>query len=62
MRPGGWLTSGGDPAGIDIVELEEVPLAYSGNDSVRIRVKAVSDLLHVRKQSGGGGQWLTVRA
>lgn len=38
--------AGGDPAGIEIVELEEVPLTYSGNDSVRVRVKAVSDLLH----------------
>ena len=43
------VDSGGDPAGIDIVELEEVPLAYSGNDSVRIRVKAVSDLLHAER-------------
>lgn len=40
------ILAGGDPAGIEIVELEEVPLTYSGNDSVRIRVKAVSDLLH----------------
>ncbi len=40
------IDAGGDPAGLEIVELEEVPLAYSGNGSVRIRVKAVSDLLH----------------
>ena len=40
------VEAGGDPARLEIVELEEVPLAYSGNRSVRIRVKAVSDLLH----------------
>ena len=39
------IDAGGDPAALEIVELEEVPLAYSGNDSVRIRVKAVSDLV-----------------
>ena len=40
------VDAGDDPARLEIVELEEVPLAYSGNRSVRIRVKAVSDLLH----------------
>ena len=41
------VEAGGDEDRVEIVEFEEVPLAYSGNDAVRIRVKAVSDL-HVQ--------------
>ena len=38
------VAAGGDVAGVEIVEFEEIPLAYSGNTAVRIRVKAVSEL------------------
>ena len=38
------VEAGGERATMEIVELEEIPLAYSGDDSVRVRVKAVSDL------------------
>jgi N-methylhydantoinase A/oxoprolinase/acetone carboxylase beta subunit len=38
------LAAGADPAGIEIVELEEVPLAYLPSNAVRIRAKAVGAL------------------
>ena len=38
------IEAGGDGEAVEIVEFEEVPKAYSGDDSVRIRIKAVSDL------------------
>ena len=44
------IKAGGEEAGVEVVEFEEIPLAYSSNDSVRVRVKAVSDL---RTQSSG---------
>ena len=47
------VDAGGDPTGLEIVELEEVPLTYSGNESVRIRVKAVSNLLHAGRALAG---------
>ena len=36
---------GGDEATAEVVELEEIPLSYSANGTVRLRVKAVGDLL-----------------
>ena len=47
------VDAGGDPTGLEIVEIEEVPLTYSGNQSVRIRVKAVSNLLHAERVLAG---------
>ena len=44
------VEAGGDEDSLEIVEFEEIPLAYSGNDSVRIRVKAVSDLVAQRAE------------
>lgn len=38
------VASGASPATVDIVELEEVPLAYLPGDCVRVRAKAVGDL------------------
>lgn len=38
------VAAGADPAGIEIVELEEVPLAYLPSNAVRIRAKAVGAL------------------
>jgi len=38
------VEAGADPASIDIVEVEEVPLAYLPSNAIRIRVKAVGDL------------------
>ena len=46
------VEAGGDEDAVEIVEFEEVPLAYSGNDSVRIRVKAVSDPVAQRSEPG----------
>ena len=40
------VENGGCRSTAEIVEIEEVPVAYSGNNSVRIRVKAVANLLH----------------
>lgn len=38
------ITAGADPATIQIVDVEEVPLAYLPSSATRIRVKAVGDL------------------
>jgi hypothetical protein len=38
------VTAGADPATIQIVDVEEVPLAYLPSSATRIRVKAVGDL------------------
>lgn len=40
------VDAGADPGSVDIVEVEEVPLAYLPSNAVRIRVKAVGDLRH----------------
>jgi hypothetical protein len=39
------IAAGADPAGVHIVDVEEVPLAYLPGNATRIRVKAVGDLL-----------------
>ena len=36
--------AGADPATIQIVEVDEIPLAYLPSNAVRLRVKAVGDL------------------
>ena len=46
--------AGGDGEAVEIVDFEEVPMAYSGNDSVRIRIKAVSDLRSQRAKPAQG--------
>ena len=38
------IVAGADPATVEVVEIEEVPLAYLPSNAVRIRVKAVGDL------------------
>jgi hypothetical protein len=38
------IAAGADKDTIDIVDVEEVPLAYLPSNAVRIRVKAVGDL------------------
>lgn len=40
------IEAGADPASVEIVEVEEVPLAYLPSNAMRIRVKAVGDLAH----------------
>ena len=37
----------GAPASIEIVDVEDVPLAYLPGNATRVRVKAVGGLLHV---------------
>ena len=39
--------AGANPSTIEIVEVEEVPLAYLPSNAVRVRVKAVGDLAGV---------------
>ena len=39
------LAAGADPASIEIVDVEEVPLAYLPSSAARIRVKAIGDLI-----------------
>jgi N-methylhydantoinase A/oxoprolinase/acetone carboxylase beta subunit len=38
------IAAGADPASVEVVDVEEVPLAYLPSNAVRIRVKAVGDL------------------
>ncbi len=38
------IEAGADPGSVEIVDVEEVPLAYLPSNAVRIRVKAVGDL------------------
>ena len=41
------IGAGADPSTLEIVEVEEVPLAYLPSNAVRVRVKAVGDLVGV---------------
>ena len=43
------IAAGGDAEKVEVVDMEEIPLAYSGGESVRVRVKAVSDLCQLRE-------------
>lgn len=38
------VAAGADPAGVEIVDVEEVPLAYLPSNATRVRVKAAGDL------------------
>ena len=38
------IDAGADPATVQIVDVEDVPLAYLPGNATRIRVKAVGDL------------------
>jgi N-methylhydantoinase A/oxoprolinase/acetone carboxylase beta subunit len=38
------VAAGADPATVDIVDVEDVPLAYLPGNATRIRIKAVGDL------------------
>lgn len=40
------IIAGADPASIEILEIEEIPLAYLPGNAVRIKVKAVGELRH----------------
>ena len=40
------VEAGGDPDRVKIIDIEELPLAYGPGDTVRLRVKAVSDLIY----------------
>jgi len=38
------ITAGADPASVEVVEVEEVPLTYLPSNAIRVRIKAVGDL------------------
>ena len=38
------VSAGADPATIEVVEIDEVPLTYVPSNATRVRVKAVGDL------------------
>jgi N-methylhydantoinase A/oxoprolinase/acetone carboxylase beta subunit len=42
---GNAVAAGADPATIEIVDVEDVPLAYLPGNATRVRVKAVGDLV-----------------
>ena len=48
------VSAGADPATVQIVDVEEVPLAYLPSNATRIRMKAVSAGQWERYQDGGG--------
>ena len=47
------IAAGADPATVEIVDVEDIPLAYLPGNATRIRVKAVGDLLQSRSRSNG---------
>jgi N-methylhydantoinase A/oxoprolinase/acetone carboxylase beta subunit len=47
------VAAGADPATVEIVELEEIPLAYLTTPAVRIRAKAAGALAGVQHSDGG---------
>lgn len=49
------VAAGADPASVAIVDVDEIPLTYLPSNALRVRVKAVGDLLAggVRDPSGG---------
>lgn len=48
------IRAGADPDRVEIVEVEEIPLAYLTDPAVRIRLKAAGPLAWVRATEGGG--------
>ena len=49
------VASGADPGSLEILDVEEIPLAYMPGGAVRIRVKVAGDLLGASPGSGQGG-------
>ena len=47
------VAAGADPATVQIVDVEDVPLAYLPGNATRIRVKAVGDLALAQSQESG---------
>ena len=45
---GNAVAAGADPATVEVVEVDEVPLTYVPNSATRVRVKAVGDLAKAR--------------
>ena len=43
--------AGADPATVEIVEIDEIPLTYLPSNALRVRVKAVGDLREGRSAS-----------
>ena len=41
------ISAGGAPETIEIVEIEEIPLTYLPSNAVRIRTKAVGNLMGI---------------
>ena len=41
------IAAGADPASVEIVEIDEVPLAYVPSNATLVRVKAVGNLAHI---------------
>ena len=41
------VAAGADPASVEVMEVEEVPLTYIPSNAVRVRVKAVGNLANI---------------
>ena len=48
------IAAGAEPTTVQIVDVEDVPLAYLPGNATRVRVKAVGDLA-LRGQGSGAG-------
>ncbi len=48
------IAAGADPSTVTIVEVEELPLAYLPSNALRVRVKAVGDLVNAECGMGNG--------
>jgi hypothetical protein len=50
------VAAGAEPGSVEIVDVEEVPLAYVPGNAVRVRVKAVGELrLEEERDVASGG-------
>ena len=47
------IRAGADPGALEVVEVEEIPLAYLLGNASRVRVRVAGDLLLTRRQLGG---------
>ena len=48
------VAAGADPQTVEVVDVEEIPLAYLPSNAVRIRIKAVGDLRSDSSEQGDG--------
>ncbi|MDC0035831.1 hydantoinase/oxoprolinase family protein, partial [Chloroflexi bacterium] len=45
------IDAGGDPNSIEIVDIEEIPLTYLPSSALRVKIKAVGELIQTQDQT-----------